>query len=211
MTNVEALGRLYAFALGGALHDFADAGVRTNVEALRMIYAKYTGGAASDVADLETSAEIIDAIAFGKSGSITVEAMPSDGDLWGTQVSAIQSEVTVTGKAISGTLTMLTEGQLVTDWGEGYFIALHFGNGSALATSTKVGLDPTQGSGLVTLEDDRDAVLKIDDKYLKDGVPAQKLLVVQTDGVNVFTEVYDLSGLVLAAPKGRGAKGVKSK
>lgn len=127
--------------------------------------------------------------------SATVKAVDSDTDFWGTTASQIQSGVTVTAKKITGTLTKLTSGQLVTDWGEGYFIGLDFSNFTSGLTysDVKVGLAPTEGSGLVTLDSDHNGVFKITDKN------AQKLVVLQEKtGVGRLMEFYDLSGLTLS-------------
>ena len=107
----------------------------------------------------------------------------------------MQSGITVTGKSITGTLTKLTSGQLVTDWGEGYFIGLGFDDFSTGLTyeDVKVGLSPTEGSGLVTLDSDKMGVFKITDK------DTQQLVVLQEkDGVGRLIEFYDLSGLTLS-------------
>ncbi len=107
----------------------------------------------------------------------------------------MQSGITVTGNAITGTLTKLTSGQLVTDWGEGYFLAVGFDDFSSGLTyaNVKVGLKPSVSSGLVTLDSDKDGVFKITDK---DG---QRLVVEQTDASgNTLTQEFFLSGLTLS-------------
>lgn len=48
----------------------------------------------------------------------------------------------------------------MTDWGQGYFIGLHFTPDSD-ATTTKVGLVPTAGTGLVALDPDGLALFKL--------------------------------------------------
>ncbi len=126
--------------------------------------------------------------------SVTVAPVDSDTDFWGTTASEIQSGITVTGKKITGTLTKLTSGQLVTDWGEGYFIGLDFSDFSEGLTyeNCKVGLAPTAGAGLQTLDSDHNGVFKITDK------DTQKLVVFQEKtGVGRLMEFYDLSGLTL--------------
>ena len=107
----------------------------------------------------------------------------------------MQTDIAVADGAITGTLKYLSEGQLVTDWGAGNFLALKFTDLDADATSVKVGLDPSQGSGLVEIIDDPDknGVFKITDKN------TQKLAVLQRkEGVGQLIEFYDLSGLTLA-------------
>lgn len=127
--------------------------------------------------------------------SVTVAPADGDANYWGTLASEMQSNVSVAGKAITGTLTKLTSGQLVTDWGEGYFLAVKFSNFTSGLTysDVKVGLTPTEGSGLVTLDSDQDGVFKITNK------DTQRLMVWQKkDGVGSLTEYYDLSGLTLS-------------
>ena len=127
--------------------------------------------------------------------SVTVEAVDGSTDFWGTTASQMQSGVTVTANKITGTLTKLTSGQLVTDWGEGYFIGLAFDDFTEGLTyaDVKVGLQPSAGSGLVTLDGDKMGVFKITDKN------AQKLAVLQEkSGVGRLVEYYDLSGLTLS-------------
>jgi len=121
---------------------------------------------------------------------------PEDGstDFWGTTASQMQSNVSVSGKKITGTLNKLTSGQLVTDWGEGYFLALKFDNFSTGLTysDVKVGMSPSVSSGLVTLDSDKNGVFKVTDKDV------QKLVVRQEkSGVGRLTDYYDLSELVL--------------
>lgn len=121
--------------------------------------------------------------------------MDGSTDFWGTTASDMQSDVTVTGKAITGTLTKLTSGSLVDVWGEGYFLGLAFDDFSEGLTyeDVKVGLAPTEGSGLVTLDSDQMGVFKITNK------DTQKLAVLQEKaGVGRLLELYDLSGLTFA-------------
>ena len=78
--------------------------------------------------------------------------------------------------------------------GDGYFIALKFDNFATGLTyaNVKVGLNPTQGTGLVTLDSDKNAVFKIADKNV------QKLKTVQTDAQgHKNIQYFDLSGLEL--------------
>ena len=106
----------------------------------------------------------------------------------------MQDDVAISGNAITGKLTKLTSGSLVDVWGEGYFIGLKFSNYASGITyaDTKVGLTPSEGSGLVTLEEDGLAVMKITDK------DTQKLTIVQDKaGVGKKTEYYSFAGLTL--------------
>lgn len=107
----------------------------------------------------------------------------------------MQRDVAVTGKAITGTLTKLTSGSLVDVWGEGYFLGLAFDDFSEGLTyeDVKVGLAPTEGAGMITLDSDQMGVFKITDK------DTQKLAVLQEkEGVGRLLELYDLSGLTFA-------------
>ena len=102
--------------------------------------------------------------------------------------------------ALTGTLKYLTSGQLVTDWGEGYFLAVGFSGYSTGLTyaNVKVGLHNSAGSGLVTLDSDQDAVLHITDPV------NQKLMAVQTDPEtgDTYTQYWDLSKLTYAPKEG---------
>ena len=123
-------------------------------------------------------------------------------------VSDIQTDVRVDGGAIDiehpdsvegfirGTLKYLDEtngGAIVDTWGQGNFIALKFEINDPSVTSVKVGLDPSEGSGLVEIIDDPDknGVFKITDK------DTQSFKVIQTNGVKTKIQTFDLSGLEL--------------
>ena len=106
----------------------------------------------------------------------------------------MQTGVTVANGAITGTLKKLTSGQLVTDWGEAYFLGLAFTDLDSRAATVKVGLRPSQGSGLVDIVPDPDkmGVFKITDK------DEQKFVVESADTSGTkTTQVFDLSGLTL--------------
>lgn len=103
-------------------------------------------------------------------------------------------DVTVTGSKLTGTLKKLTGSNPITDlWGEGYFACLQFSDIPTGATSVKVGLDPSEGSGLVEIINDPDlnGVFKITDK------DEQVFKVVTTIDGEESTVTYDLSGLNL--------------
>lgn len=122
----------------------------------------------------------------------TVKAEDGGVDMWGTLVSSMQENVTVTGNKIKGKLKPLTSGQLVTDWGEGYFLALHYTNNDPAVTSIKVGLNPSASSmEPQELDEDMNSVMKITDKA------NQKLLVISSNGIVTDTDTYDLSELEL--------------
>lgn len=98
--------------------------------------------------------------------------------------------------AITGTLKYLSTGQLVTDWGAGNFLALDFnGIDTTGLTSLKVGLEPSEGSGLVEVlgDDEMLGVFKVTDK------DAQVFKLVATNGAHTAIKTYDLSGLTCEA------------
>lgn len=105
----------------------------------------------------------------------------------------MQTGLTVGSGKITGTLHKLSTGQLVTDWGAGYFMALKFTDIDDSATSIMVGMDPSQGSGLVELIDDPDknGVFKVTDK------DAQKFVVHSYGDGTTYVQEFDLSELTL--------------
>ncbi len=103
----------------------------------------------------------------------------------------MQSDVAVSGNKITGTLIKQTTGVPAEYWGPGYFIGLKFTPDSD-ATTTKVGLSPSMGSGMVALDEDNLAMFKITDK---DG---QKLKVVSTRTGEEKTWLFDLTGLTFS-------------
>lgn len=167
----------------------------TNVDALKNLYIAY-GGCAAEVADLNTSADVINAIA-GYVGIEETSVLPakSSNEYWGTKVSAMQSNVVVADGAISGTLKFIQGGIAPgTLSGDGNFLALQFVD-NAGADKIQVGLVPSaSGMGLVTLDSDMDAVFKVAGEV--GGVP-QILKVVTTCGDISKTQTFDLSGLEL--------------
>lgn len=106
----------------------------------------------------------------------------------------MQSDVAVANGKITGTLNKLTTGQLVTDWGEGYFLALKWSDLDSHTRSLKVGLNPSEGSGLIECysDPDRNGVFKITDPS------KQKFIVIQgATGYGNTKQEFDLSGLIL--------------
>lgn len=110
----------------------------------------------------------------------------------------MQEDVEVQSNAISGTLKYLSEGALVDTWGAGNFLALKFTDLDPDATSVKVGLEPSMGSGLVEIIDDPDknGAFKITNT-------TQQFKIVSTDGNNTTTQLFDLGSLELLS----GAEG----
>lgn len=126
-----------------------------------------------------------------------VEAVPGGVTLYGALVSSLQDDVVVSGNQILGTLKFI-EGGIAESGplaGDGYFIALQLSNFDNRATSCRVGLNPSEGTGLVEIIDDPDKnlVAKVTNK------DTQNFEIVTSDGTHTTTDVYDLSGLVLDA------------
>lgn len=124
---------------------------------------------------------------------MTVKAESASTLIYETPVSDIQSDVVVSGNKITGTLKYLEDGPIAGWWGAGNFLALKFADLDPNATSIKVGLNPSQGSGLVEIIGDPDlnGVFKITDKDV------QTFRVVITDGHMTKTTDYDLSDLTV--------------
>ena len=112
-------------------------------------------------------------------------------ELFGTKVSNIQSRVKVQGDTITGTLKYLDTGAIPDVWGAGNFLALKFTDIPETATSCKVGLDPSEGSGLVEIinDPDRNGVFKVTNKN------TQNFKIVTTDGEKTTTQIFDLQQL----------------
>lgn len=138
------------------------------------------------------------AIVFVLGGGIDVYALPMlpNEEVWGYTVSELQSGVSVArNDAITGTLKYISTGALPARWGAGNFLALRFKNIPSNATSCKVGLDPSQSSGLVEIIDDPDraGTFKVTD-------PTTQVFVIETtiNGV-VNRQTYSLTGLTCQA------------
>lgn len=112
----------------------------------------------------------------------------------------MQENLSITDNVASGTLKYLSEGALVDRWGAGNFIALKFTNIPEAATSVKVGMDPSQGSGLVEIIDDPDknGAFKVTNK------DTQVFKVVVSDGTNTNTQTIDLSHLICNGEEANG-------
>lgn len=124
---------------------------------------------------------------------------PQSSRFYDHDVSQLQgTDLAVSGNSIVGTLKFI-EGGLSPAGplaGDGYFLALHFTDSDA--TSIKVGLDPSEGTGLVELKGDPDmcCIVKITDKN------TQFFIVEQSDNKgNKLTQRFNLSGLTLEDPE----------
>ena len=99
----------------------------------------------------------------------------------------------MTGNKITGTLKYCDSGALATDWGAGNFIVLNWTDVDETATSLKVGLDPSMGSGLQEAISDptHNGVFKVTNKFQQDFV------MITSDGKRSIEQRFDLSGLTL--------------
>lgn len=132
---------------------------------------------------------------YGKLGGITGLSVTSETDEttypWtDKKASDLQSDVTVSGKKISGTLNFI-EGGLAEEGylaGDGYFVALKWEDPAEGITSLKVGLNPSKESGLIECIDDtdRNGVFKISPEL------NQRFVMIQSDGKNSRTQYFDL-------------------
>lgn len=111
--------------------------------------------------------------------------------------SDFQSDVTVSGGEITGTLNFM-EGGLAPSGplaGDGYFLALKFSNFASGLTyaNVKVGIVPSaSGMALQTLDSDQDAVFKVTD------IKNQKIKTIQEDASgHKNIQYFGLSGLTL--------------
>lgn len=123
---------------------------------------------------------------------MTVAPVDGSSQIFGTNVSDIQSDISVSDGVITGTSKWLASGAIADYWGAGNFLALKFSDFSEGITysDVQVGLVPTQGAGMVTLDSDTDGVFKVLDTN-------QKLKVVQTGSDGSRVQYFSFSGLTL--------------
>jgi hypothetical protein len=133
-------------------------------------------------------AEFLDGIAIeyindATIADITVAPKAQADTIYNYTVSDLQgADVAINGNVISGTVKYVTTGDLASYWGPGNFLALDFGEWQ----NVKVGLVPSQGSGMAALDSDKDAAFKITSND-------QKIMVQKTVGNEVHTQIYDLA------------------
>ena len=132
-------------------------------------------------------AEYLDGIAIeyindATIADVTVAPKAAADTIFEHTVSDLQTDVAISGNVITGTLKYVTTGALPAYWGPGYFLALDFGEYQGV----KVGLVPSQGSGMGALDSDKDAAFVIKDN-------SQKVMVQKTVGNEVHTQVYELA------------------
>ena len=104
------------------------------------------------------------------------------------------SDVAVANGAITGTVKWLSGSNGITaKWGAGNFLCLKWSDIDPKATSIKVGLVPSAGTGMVECYEDldRNGIFKITNKNI------QKFKIVVSNGEHSRVQTYDLSGLTL--------------
>jgi len=110
----------------------------------------------------------------------------------------VQSDIAITDGKVTGTLTFIEGGLAETGplSEDGHFLVLKWSDPAEDITSLKVGLEPSEGTGLVECIDDtdRNGVFKVANN-------GQKLILLQSDGNGKRWQYLDLSGLVLAEPE----------
>ena len=151
---------------------------------------------ANKIADLKKLIRKADSIMSTLMDDVTVE--PEAGTTvspWDAtkKVSDMQEDIIVGEDKITGVLKFVKGGIAPSGIlaGDGYFLALKFSDVDASATSKKVGLVPSAGSGLVELDSDMNVFMKISD------INSQIFEVVITDGTRSGVQKFDLSGLEL--------------
>ena len=170
----------------------------TTVKALKNLYVAL-GGNAETVKDANVIPDVINEIA-GYVGIKDTGVHPEKGSttLYGSKVSAMQTNLNVADGAITGTLKFIAGGLAQSGplAGDGNFMALQFVNESN-AESIKVGLVPS-ASGMplqeVVGDPDMNGVFKVTGEV---GGVQQVFKVVTTKNGISKTQIFDLSDLDL--------------
>ena len=131
---------------------------------------------------------------YGELGGIknlTLTATEDEVTLYGGKVASdLQSDITINGDTISGSLKFIEGGLAETGYlaGDGYFLAVTWSEPAEDVTSIKVGLQPSLESGLVEGIDDPDRTL------VAKVTPSmnQKVVLVQTSGDGSRTQYFNL-------------------
>lgn len=112
----------------------------------------------------------------------------------------MQENVSVTGNKITGTLKYLSGSNAITDvWGEGYFFCFNMADNTYTGLdSVKVGLVPSQSSGLVEIINDADknGIAKVNDN-------TQMFVIEQKKGTETKRQAFDLA-FTFADPEAEG-------
>ena len=106
----------------------------------------------------------------------------------------MQEDIEITNGEITGTLKYLDDGPIADYWGAGYFFCFQLADIDAHATSVKVGMTPSAGSGLVEIinDPDKNGVAKVTDKL------NQQFTVITSDGTNSVSTYYSFKKIALA-------------
>ena len=126
--------------------------------------------------------------------NVTVAPEEQSKEVFGALVSHLQgSDVRVEGNKIKGTLHYVDDGSQAAYWGAGNFLVVKLSNIDPGATSVRIGLQPSAGSGMMEIlgDPDMNAQLKITNKK------QQKLKVISSNGFRTNVQTFDLSGLTL--------------
>lgn len=129
---------------------------------------------------------------------ITVEGTKAE-KIYGYTPATLQTDITVEGNKILGTINYVDSGELAEYWKNNWFLALDFTTIPEDATSVTLELVPSQGSGPAELINDPDKNAACSLKVNSAGRTTQKLVVKTTTPTNSYTQTFDLSGLVCAA------------
>lgn len=134
--------------------------------------------------------------------SLTVAPDSQSDEVYEHLVSDIQSaDVALSGNTFTGTLYYLPDGLADSGplSGAGHFIAVKLSNLDQRTTSCLIGLDPSQGTGLVELinDPDKNGVFKIHDNN-------QVFKVVQKSATAEKVQIFSLANLVLEEAQGEG-------
>ena len=121
---------------------------------------------------------------------LTVSPKAGSATMYGHKVNTMQSNVVVSDGKITGDLVYFANGIAESGplAGAGWFLSLGWSDPDQTATSLKVGLIPSQGTGLVEClsDTDRDGTFHITSE-------TQALVVQQTDSAgNVISQVFEL-------------------
>ena len=164
------------------------------VNALKNLY-KALGGKVEDISEVNLIPDTINAIAgFVGIGDTVVMPCKGSDEYYGAKGNTLQKEMAVSDGAITGTLKFVSGGLAPSGYlsGDGNFMALKFEN--AGSDKIEVGLVPSQGSGMVTLEEDGVAVFKVAGVYQEQ---QQVLKVITTENGVSKTQTFDISELTL--------------
>ena len=135
--------------------------------------------------------------------SLTVAPDSQSDEVYEHLVSEIQSaDVALSGNTFTGTLYYLPNGMAASGplSGAGHFMAVKLSNLDQRTTSCLIGLDPSQGTGLVEIFGDPDMV-----GVFKIANTSQRLKVIQTGAGKERIQIFSLSGLTLEpAPPAEG-------